>query len=103
MKLVISPPVAEERLAKPDAGDETRKIQDQVLKDIDELIKRLKNPPPPPPPDQNQNDQSGGGGSSGGASGGRIPLPGWKNVIRKNPGIRWIAALASHRMPSSRI
>src|SRR5262245_9081706 len=44
----------EERLAKPDTGDETRKLQDDVLKDIDELIKRLKNPPPPPQQDQSQ-------------------------------------------------
>jgi hypothetical protein len=65
---------AEERLGKPDTGDETRKLQDEVLKDIEELIKRLKNPPPPQQSqdqNQDQNSQSGGGGgSSSGSSGG---------------------------------
>ncbi len=40
-----------DRLKEQDTGDETRKKQDQVLKDIDELLKQ--NEPPPP---------SGGGG-----------------------------------------
>jgi hypothetical protein len=55
---------AEERLGRPDTGDETRRLQNDVLKDINELIKRIKNPPPPPQQDQNQSDPMGGGGGS---------------------------------------
>ncbi len=46
---------SEERLAKKDPGTETRKIQDDIVKDLDELIK--------------QQNQGGGGGGGGGAMG----------------------------------
>lgn len=46
---------SEDKLGKKDTSEETRRIQDQILKDLDELIKQ-----------QNQGD--GGGGGGGGAS-----------------------------------
>ena len=42
---------SEEKLGKKEAGDDTQKIQDQIVKDIDELIK--------------QHNQGGGGGGGG--------------------------------------
>jgi hypothetical protein len=36
------------RLKDKDAGADTRKLQDEILKDIDALIKKAQNPPPPP-------------------------------------------------------
>lgn len=45
---------SEEKLGKKDTGDDTRKIQDQIIKDLDELI--------------NQKNQGGGGGGGGGAA-----------------------------------
>ena len=65
---------AEQRLAESDASEPTRKIQQDVLNDIDELIKRLKQPPPPS--DQSQSSSSSSSSSSqqqqpkSGASGG---------------------------------
>ena len=50
---------ASEKLDGKMTGDETTKIQEQVIRDLDELIKQLQNPPP-----------SGGGGGGGGSSGG---------------------------------
>lgn len=46
---------AGDRLKELDAGEQTRKTQDQVLQDIDRLLKQNENSPPPP---------SGGGGMS---------------------------------------
>ena len=37
---------AGDRLKDNDAGEATRKTQDQILKDIDELLKQANNPPP---------------------------------------------------------
>ncbi len=44
---------SEDRLGKKDPGEDTRKIQDDIIKDLDELLK------------QQQNNQGGGGGASG--------------------------------------
>lgn len=49
---------ASEKLDGKATGDETTKIQEQVIRDLDELIKQLQNPPP----------NSGGGGGGGGGS-----------------------------------
>ena len=66
-----------DRLKDQDTGDETRKKQDQVLKDIDALLKQSENSPPPPM-------ESGGSGemppmppmdSGGGGSGKPMPMP----------------------------
>jgi hypothetical protein len=45
---------ASDKLKEEDPGAETRKTQEQILKDIDELLKQAQNPPP----------MSGGGGGS---------------------------------------
>ncbi len=50
---------ASEKLGGKVTGDETTQIQEQVIRDLDELIKQLQNPPP-----------NGGGGGGGGSSGG---------------------------------
>ena len=42
---------AGERLKDKDLGKDTRVLQDQILKDIDALIKKSPNPPPPPKSD----------------------------------------------------
>jgi hypothetical protein len=52
---------AEKRLGENDASEETRKLQREVLKDIDELIALLKQPPPG---GDSSSDSSSGGGSS---------------------------------------
>jgi hypothetical protein len=39
---------AGERLKEKDPGEDTRKIQDEIIKDIDALIKKAQQPPPPP-------------------------------------------------------
>lgn len=52
---------AGEKLDGEQTGADTRKIQEQVIKDLDDLINQLQNPPPPP-------QGGGGGGSGGGAS-----------------------------------
>ena len=80
-RIIRNSKAAGERIEGQDTGEETRKLQDQNVKDIDELLKQLQNPPDsgggggsPPPP-------SGSGGSpppSGGAtkSGGMPPPSG---------------------------
>ena len=50
---------ASEKLDGKETGDETTKIQEQVIRDLDELIKQLQNPPP---------NGGGGGGGGGGSS-----------------------------------
>jgi hypothetical protein len=40
---------AGDRLKEKDPGSETRKIQDEIIKDIDALIRKAQNPPPQPP------------------------------------------------------
>ncbi|MDB5348163.1 MAG: hypothetical protein JWP89_6540 [Schlesneria sp.] len=57
---------AGDKLNENQTGQDTRKVQEQVIRDLDELIKQMQNPPPPP---QGQGGGGGGGGSSGGASG----------------------------------
>ncbi|MEI8379327.1 MAG: hypothetical protein WCJ09_04305 [Planctomycetota bacterium] len=49
---------AGEKLDGDETGEETRKVQKQVIKDLDDLINQLQNPPP----------SGGGGGGGGGAS-----------------------------------
>ena len=49
---------ASEKLDGKQTGDETTNLQEQVIRDLDELIKQLQNPPP----------NSGGGGGGGGRS-----------------------------------
>ena len=49
---------SENRLEKKDPGEDNRKIQDKIVKDLDELIKQ-----------QNDDDGGGGGGGGGGSSG----------------------------------
>lgn len=46
---------AGDRLKEKDPGQETRKIQDDIIKDIDALLKKAQQPPPMPPmmPDMN--------------------------------------------------
>lgn len=39
---------AGDRLKEKDPGEDTRKIQDEIIKDIDSLIKKAQQPPPPP-------------------------------------------------------
>jgi len=41
---------AGERLKEKDPGVDTRKIQQEILKDIDALLKKAQEPPPPSPP-----------------------------------------------------
>ncbi len=53
---------ASEKLDGKETGDDTTKIQEQVIRDLDELIKQLQNPPP------NGGGGGGGGSSSGGGS-----------------------------------
>ena len=50
---------SEERLNKKDPGEETQKIQENIIKDLDELIKQ-----------QSKGDGGGGGGGGGASSGG---------------------------------
>lgn len=50
---------ASEKLDGKQTGEETTKLQEQVIRDLDDLIKQLQNPPP---------NGGGGGGSSGGGS-----------------------------------
>jgi len=52
---------ASEKLDGKETGDETTKLQEQVIRDLDELIKQLQNPP---------SNGGGGGGGGGGSSGG---------------------------------
>lgn len=49
------------KLSDAATGDETREIQQQVIKDLEELIRQMQNPPPP----------QGGGGGGGGGGGSR--------------------------------
>ena len=50
---------ASKKLEGKETGDETTQLQEQVIRDLDDLIKQLQNPPP---------GGGGGGGSSGGGS-----------------------------------
>ncbi len=50
---------ASKKLEGKETGDETTQLQEQVIRDLDDLIKQLQNPPP-----------GGGGGGGGGSSGG---------------------------------
>lgn len=57
---------AGDQLAKDDTGTGTRKTQNQILKDIDALLKQSQNPPPPPMGGGSSpnNDQSNSGNQS---------------------------------------
>jgi len=76
---------AGDRLKDKDPGTETRKIQNDVLKDIDALIKKAQQPPPPPmssdmpPPMSDMKPPPKGGGgqpkSPMGMGGGGSPPP----------------------------
>lgn len=55
---------AGEKLDGDQTGTDTRKIQEQVIKDLDDLINQLQNPPP-----QQQGGGGGGGGQSSSSSG----------------------------------
>lgn len=69
---------ASDRLKEKDPGEDTRKIQKDILKDIDSLIKKAQQPPPPPmssdmnpmmpPPKSDMPPPMGGGGMGGGNS-----------------------------------
>lgn len=89
--------LASDKLKDQDPGEETRKTQEQILKDIDELLKQSQNSPPMggggggggsssdmndqnsgmPPPMGGSSSSSGGGSNSGGQSspqGGQPPM-----------------------------
>jgi hypothetical protein len=53
---------AGKRLADKDAGDATQQLQKDVLKNIDELLKKAKEPPPMRKDSQPQDNSSGMGG-----------------------------------------
>ncbi len=53
------------RLQKTETDKETRQLQTQIVKDLDDLIDKLKNQKPPPPsPNQNQSPPPPGGENS---------------------------------------
>jgi hypothetical protein len=79
---------AGDRLKEKDPGADTRKIQDEIIKDIDALIKKAQNPPPPPmnsdmspmtpPPPKSDmpppmGNMGGGGSPKNGMGGGTQP------------------------------
>ena len=68
---------AGKRLGAKDPGADTRKIQQEILKDIDALIRKAQEPPPP---DQNQQPNGGmsnlGGGMPKQTMGGNDPSSG---------------------------
>jgi hypothetical protein len=73
---------AGDRLKEKDPGEATRKIQQDIIKDIDTLIKKAQEPPPPPmssdmnpmmPPPMGGMPPPKGGGMSGGSP---MPKPG---------------------------
>lgn len=45
----------QQRLQKTETDQETRQLQTQIVKDLDDLIEKLKNQKPPPPPKSDQN------------------------------------------------
>ncbi|MBC8114291.1 MAG: hypothetical protein H7062_07940 [Candidatus Saccharimonas sp.] len=71
---------ASEKLDGKETGDETIKIQEQVIRDLDELIKQLQNPPP--------NGGGGGGGGGGSSGGGSSKSGGGGNSRQQRPGGR---------------
>lgn len=56
-RIIQNAGVAGKRLGAKDPGEETRKIQEEILKDIDALIKKAQEPPP----DQDKESKSNGG------------------------------------------
>ena len=58
---------AGKRLGAKDPGEDTRKIQMEIVKDIDALIRKAQEPPPP---DQNQKSKGGGEQNGMGGMGG---------------------------------
>lgn len=68
----------QERLQKTETDKQTRDLQTQIVKDLDDLIEKLKNQkPPPPPPNQNQSPPPPMGENSPDSPprGGRQPKP----------------------------
>jgi hypothetical protein len=59
---------AGDKLNENQTGQDTRKVQEQVIRDLDELIKQMQNPPPPP---HGQGGGGGGGGSSSSSGSGK--------------------------------
>ncbi|HLW66069.1 MAG TPA: hypothetical protein VKS79_12230 [Gemmataceae bacterium] len=60
---------AEEKIGKPDLGDETRQLEKDILKDIEELIKRMQQPPQnSQTSDSSQSDSSSSSSSSDSSS-----------------------------------
>lgn len=64
---------AGEKLDGEETGDDTRNVQKQVIKDLEDLINQLQNPPP----------QGGGGGGGGGGS---ASLSGKTGLMQKQQG-----------------
>jgi hypothetical protein len=58
-RLTKNTKTAEKKLADSDTGEETRKLMREILKDIDELLKKAQHPP-----QDQQNDQSSSSSSS---------------------------------------
>ena len=61
---------AEERIGKPDLGDETRQVEKDILKDIEELIKRMQQPPQNSDSSQSDSSSSSSSSDSSSSSGG---------------------------------
>lgn len=59
-RIIQNAGVAGKRLGAKDPGEETRKIQEEILKDIDALIKKAQEPPPDQDKDSKSNDGQGG-------------------------------------------
>jgi hypothetical protein len=86
---------AGKRLAGKDAGDDTRKLQDETLRDIDRLLNKLENPPPqasdqsPPDKPMTSNDPSSHpqpkpmAGKSDGSDSQPMPMPGGAGGLGK--------------------
>lgn len=65
---------AEQRLSQHDPGEQTRKLQRDLLKDIDDLLELLKKPPPPS--DSSQSSSSSSSSSSSASKSGGSPKSG---------------------------
>jgi hypothetical protein len=87
---------AGDRLKEKDSGEDTQKIQQEIVKDIDALIKKAQQPPPmssdmnpmpmtpPPMGGAEQKSPMGGGGSGGGQS--KSPMGGMGGLSQPKAG-----------------